>query len=185
MMGRITILACLLVGVLTAGCDISIIIPDPNDMAPEDLFALMDEATDIVRDEFPDARLVEVFGFPDQGAGLAYEAEDLVDWEFWFVDDIDDATPGQVVLPYENGVFGNLLISDEPITGTVYDRLPEDVTYQEAIDILRDDGITSGFENINLRKLLQIPEPDEAYYIFAFPDDSFIAVGAESGDIIE
>lgn len=168
-----------------AGCNlltledlVGVVLP-PNSAAMSNL-VLMNQAEASVQRVYPNALLIEAAGIPSGGA--ATTADDIDRWVFVFVEDPNAATSGTVILTYANGVFSEPQYDSSGWTGTVYERLPRELSLADAVARLRDAGYDGLFTSVTLRKPLTFPQPEEALYAFSV-GGQFVLVGAETGNV--
>jgi len=141
---------------------------------------LMSQAEQIVQQDYPDSLLIEVIGEPT--GGTANNAEDVDNWEFRFVDDINASNVGTVLLHYANQTFDDPEHINQGLVGTIYERVPRVMSLSTAIERMRNAGHSDAFSGVVLRKPLTNPEPPEAYYIFTLPGQ-FVFVGMLTGEV--
>ena len=141
---------------------------------------LMSEAETIVQVDYPNSLLIEANGSPSSGSANA--AQDIDQWRFVFVDDIDATSVGTVLLEYANGAFGDPQHSTQGWIGSVYERLPQDMSLSTALEKVREAGYENDFSAVTLRKPLTFPQPEEALYSFSLPGQ-YVMVGVLTGEV--
>ncbi|MCK4340766.1 MAG: hypothetical protein KAY37_03475 [Phycisphaerae bacterium] len=141
---------------------------------------LMNQAEQLVEADYPNSLLIEANGVPSSGS--ASTAEGIDRWRFVFVDDISATNVGTVLLEYADGAFGTPEHSPQPWFGTVYERLPREMSLGEAVQKMRDAGYTADFTAVTLRKPLTFPQPEEALYAFSLTGH-YVMVGALTGEV--
>lgn len=130
--------------------------------------------------QYPSALLIEAWGSPS--AGTATVAADIDQWRFISVEDVNAQEPGTVTLDYASNEFGEPEFVASPWVGTVYERLPRQISLAQAIEFMRNAGHTDAFAGVTLRKPLTWPQPEEALYSFSLPG-MFVLVGALTGEV--
>ena len=184
-MQRRGVLACCAAGLLLvslAGCEPVTDIIGGQGSGGTDLLQLMNKAEQIVGGDYPLSVLIEVVGAPS--AGVAFDARDVDRWQFRFVDDIYATFPATVVLDYADETFAGPERIPWPLWDTVFDELPREMSFDEAVGHLRDAGYEEPFSAVALRTPLTEPAPDEPYFVFTLPGQ-FVFVGALTGEISE
>ncbi len=149
---------------------------DPNDSQ----LLLLAEAEQIVVADYPQSTLVEARGTP--AGETAATADDIVAWQFLFMENKEVPGAGTVTLEYANGEFSEPVLLTQGLVGTTYERLPRTMTLTTAIQFMRDAGHNDPFSQVILRKPLTFPVPHEAYYIFVIGDAS-VLVGMATGEV--
>lgn len=129
--------------------------------------------------------LISAFGKPNLG-GLFYKAEEVDNWEYVFLLANKDPELFEQALSvnFEQGVFKEPTLLPGPPFGTVFEKLPNNMTLKQAIKILRKAGYKDGFFNVILKKTLT-PIQTNHQYIFevSHPDYRFIFVDTQTGKV--
>ena len=141
---------------------------------------LLAQGEAIVKQDYPDAVLVEAVGTPAGEAALT--AADIVNWEFHFMKDPDVPGASTVYLQYTGGEFGEPYAENFGLGDTMYQVLPRTMTLTTAVSYLRAGGYKAAFSEVRLRLPLIFPVPDEASYGFKF-DTRYVMIGMETGDL--
>ena len=145
-----------------------------------DNLALMAEAEQIVQATYPRATLIELHGNPS--GGTATTAADIDQLRFIFDEDSDAPAGATIILEYADGAFGDPVKVEQGWVGTMYERLPRDMSLDQAVLLMRLAGHAEPFTAVTLRKPLTFPVPDEASYMFT-QAGQFVLVGVESGEV--
>lgn len=144
------------------------------------LMQLLARAETRVTRIYPDALLVEALGTP--AGATALTADDIVNWEFRFMEDRDEPGAATVFLEYRDGEFAEPYAVSYGLNETMYQRLPRTMTLATAVQYLRAAGYDAAFSQVLLRKPLRFPVPEEAYYAFKI-GKKYILVGMSTGTL--
>jgi hypothetical protein len=173
-------------GLLLAACSTgparvpAIIVPETGTGgSPINSTTLRTQAEAIVRTSFLEAILVEVIGTPS--TGTAATASDVNTFEFRFAVSQTDPTAGTAWVDAINGNFGLVQSSFQQLTDTTFTELPNTLTLEQAVSLLRGAGFNASFRRVIFR---QLPGTAEASYAFDM-NGLFVLVGALSQTVSE
>ncbi len=140
---------------------------------------LVNEACRVIEVDYPDARLFEVHTpIMDPIMG----PDDIRDLQFVFL--ILDNHTG--VINWHDGAMGPLEVVPHPWLQDEVIPFPINLELNEAVELIREDGVGAPFVSLTLRKPLY-PGVQEASYIFGCPQIAahvFVGVDSEKVSIV-
>lgn len=129
-------------------------------------------ATEMVKEECPEAVLFEADAFNIDTAGMT--ADDIKGWHFVFWAG-DDKT---AMIDYKDSLFGDVTILPYPTLEDCFIK-KLDMDLPESIELMRKADYNDKFVAANVRWPLY-PGCDEPYYIYGCPDVGHVFVGTVS-----
>jgi len=136
---------------------------------------LMADAERIVKPQYPNAVQVENIGTSSKG--LAFEAEDVDQWQFVFTD-IDGSET--ITLDFSRGKFDKAVREAKPWIKTQIKELPRNMPLKDAFSYLRGAGFKDPVRSVTLRA--PFPSEKAATYVFK-TDKRTIYMDALGGEI--